>query len=204
MRWPSRWVLAAGAAMVFAGTMGWAGPVHACTCAPTTPEEAFESSDAIFEGRVVAIEAKGPEGVGPKTHRVVLRVVRSWKGVDPKRQQLTVRTSSSEAACGYSFEPDTSYLVYASRGEGGKLKVSLCSRTRPAEKAREDFERLGAGVTPVDVQAEQGTGDTAPGSANNGGAGCRSCALQPGGSSGLPAAAAVLLALLWIRRRPPR
>src|SRR5690606_22193376 len=63
-------------------------------------------------------------------------------------------TNSSSAACGYTFEKNTSYLVYARESEG-RLHVSLCSRTRPMAEAADDLVVLGAGATPVHIEPKQ-------------------------------------------------
>lgn len=125
---------------------------HACKCMLPTPEQAREAAPLIFEGRVSAIEdvpAKPEEGVGTK--RVTLALVRTWKGLESK-ESVVVSTSASSASCGFMFEPNTSYLVYAAEGEGGVIEVSGCSRTRAMTDAADDLAVLGAGITPVEVK----------------------------------------------------
>ena len=82
--------------------------------------------------------------------RVTLQVERWWKGGDTAT--LTVTTINSGAACGFGFQPDTKYLVYAYAERGRKeLNVSLCSRTRSLPQAEQsgDLKELGEGKAPM-------------------------------------------------------
>ena len=102
-----------------------AGEAHACSCMrPPPPEEALEAAEAVFFGEVEAVEASH------RSLRVEIRVDHRWKGLDT--DHLEVWTASSGAACGVSFQPGQSYLVYADRHDD-RLVASLCSRTRRAE-----------------------------------------------------------------------
>ncbi len=123
----------------------------ACKCMLGTVEAGRESAVALFEGRVTTIEdVAAVEGAGGGTKRVTLSLVRTWKGLENK-ESVVVSTSDSSASCGYMFEPNTSYLVYAT-GSEAELQVSGCSRTRLLSDAGEDLGILGAGITPVDVK----------------------------------------------------
>jgi MYXO-CTERM domain-containing protein len=124
-------------------------PALACSCEPQTVEQAKQSAVAIFQGRVIAVEAapsSSPDALPEKS--VTLEVARSWRGVQ-QQGKVTLRTSESGASCGYSFVLGTSYLIYAS-GEPAKLEVHSCSRTRPLSDASEDLAALGdaEGATP--------------------------------------------------------
>ncbi len=126
---------------------------YACKCIFPETAPAREAATAVFEGRVTAVEEVPPEGeVGMGMKRVTLALVRTWKGLENK-ESVTVSTNASSASCGYDFEPNTSYLVYAGGSEAA-LDVSGCSRTRRMSDASEDLAVLGVGITPVDVKAE--------------------------------------------------
>ena len=182
------------------GPLG-ASRARACSCAARTPEQAFESASAVFEGQVTGIERSkaGPDGGAPEL-LVTLRVVRAWKGVD--HEQVTVLTAGDEAACGYRFQDGKSYLVYAPPGEP-HLRVSLCSRTRPAAEAREEMDAMGVGVVPVrpalsSEEKQLFSSDARPEPRP---AGCASCAIASPRSSIRGWAAGLLVALvLGIRR----
>ncbi|MBO6936175.1 MAG: hypothetical protein JJ863_14455 [Deltaproteobacteria bacterium] len=186
----------------------------ACSCMQQSPADAAASADAIFEGRVVTVEAP-PEGDQSTPVRVTVHVTQQWKGVSTEDVELT--TAPNSAMCGYNFELDQVYLIYAYAEDGG-LGVSLCSRTQPADQADEDRTHLGPGTTPVDPNAEdpgtpgsdEGSSDgTTEDDGSEGGtvsagasaqAGCASCAAS--GTEGLPALLVPgLLFGLALRRR---
>jgi hypothetical protein len=140
-------------ALLCAGLFVAPSVADACKCMFPEAGPAREAAAAVFEGRVTAVEDVPVQGeVGTGTKRVTLALVRTWKGLENK-ESVIVSTSASSASCGYMFEPNTSYLVYAS-GSEANLEVSGCSRTRAMADASDDLAVLGAGITPVDVKAQ--------------------------------------------------
>lgn len=123
---------------------------YACSCAmppgsqKERAERALSSSEAVFSGEVAVIERnqKGPFG---GVDEVSFRVSEVWKG--PKRETLELTTQSQGIACGYHFEEEQEYLVYA-YGKGKPFKVDLCSETKPLSKAGADLAVLGNGEKP--------------------------------------------------------
>ena len=114
---------------------------RACDCAPNPPpKEALAKAAAVFSAKVIKIEDDGAAG-----RKVTLTIQEVWKGVDGKT--VVVSTAKSGAACGYGFQQDQSYLVYAYK-EGAGLRVSLCSRTTPLDKAKDDLKEIGQGKAP--------------------------------------------------------
>lgn len=177
------------------------GDAHACSCMTLTDEAHFAAASAVFEGRVVSIVRLGDPDVGPARLAVTFEVVQTWKAANAER--VVVNTASDGAACGYGFEQDRSYLVYASAGDDGGLVTGLCSGTTLREDADAAVTSMGAGVTPVDVTDEAptpATRTTAPGAG-----GCASCNVGAGRSSPEPllglVGAAVLGAVATRRRR---
>ncbi|MFC1610805.1 hypothetical protein ACFL6C_07595 [Myxococcota bacterium] len=124
------------------------GSAHACSCAqPGTPEEALAASDAVFRGKVTEID-KASAGCGGEMSSadpdyVTLDVSTVWKGEVGKTTEVT--TATSDASCGYTFDLNEEYIVYAKAGSDD-LHVSLCSRTRPVSEASEDLAELGSGT----------------------------------------------------------
>jgi hypothetical protein len=121
--------------------------VWACSCAPPPPpDQALKNAVAVFLGKVVDIEVD--QANYKKT--VTLDVERWWKGGDAGRIQVI--TSLDGASCGYGFQKDGRYLVYAhGRGNNEKLwGVSLCSRTANAlqPQVAQDMKVLGEGAAP--------------------------------------------------------
>jgi len=112
---------------------------YACSCMRQTLEEGAAQAQAIFEGQVTRI--------GPNTAtsfrgvEVEMAVKRAWKGIETNR--VTVITASNSAACGYGFMDGITYLVYAYRENDDRLRVSLCSLTKPIDDAKGDLKHLG-------------------------------------------------------------
>ena len=137
---------------------------YACSCAmpPGTQKEraerALSSSEAVFSGRVTAIEKEVATRRHPGTATATLRVSQLWKG--PERATLEVSTASQESACGFPFEEEREYLVYAY----GKLdlKVDLCSETKPLSIAEADLATLGNGEKPKSSDALTDTSGVVP------------------------------------------
>lgn len=196
-------------ALAVAGVAASSNDARACSCRELSPAEAREGADAVFEGRVEAISASESSGVGPAPMHVTLRVVRTWKGVDQER--VVVRTASSGAMCGYPFEPNRSYLVYAHRTDDHGLRTGLCDRTQPIEEAGEDLDELGAGITPVEPSADsngeksegsQAASATGANARTSSQAGCGSCSTGTSQDFGAPlVGVTLLLAGLVYRRR---
>ena len=121
---------------------------YACSCAmpqgtqKERAERALSSSEAVFSGRVTAIEKEA----ATRTTTATLRVSEVWKG--PERATLEVSTASYEAACGYHFEEGKEYLVYANGKQD--LGVGACGGTVPLSYADEDLALLGNGEKPKD------------------------------------------------------
>jgi hypothetical protein len=120
-------------------TLAYTPRAHACSCMKLTPSEGLTSSYAVFTGVVTQIEKNTRTRFGGL--EVTLRVKQIWKG--DRVEELKVHTAGSSAACGYPFAEGVTYLVYAVRDEADPLRVSLCSRTAPVDKAKEDLDFLG-------------------------------------------------------------
>jgi flagellar hook capping protein FlgD len=129
-----------GLALVFGA---WSD-ARGCSCAiGPSFAEAFQGSDAIFLGEVIAFESAGP-GYYPGMVWVEFRVDRSWKGDPPMTTRLL--TSESSASCGFPFAAGTRYLVYAFRGEWGPgpaLWTHMCWRTHAYSAEDPDLVALG-------------------------------------------------------------
>jgi hypothetical protein len=65
-------------------------------------------------------------------------ILESFKGISGST--VDVRTTVGGATCGYKFVKGREYLVYAAVEPGGALTTSVCTRTRPADKAQADLE----------------------------------------------------------------
>ena len=180
-------------------------PAQACSCLSQTPEQAFESAGAVFEGRVLEtqMEQGRPEGSLPRV-RVRFGVVQSWKGV--KSEQLWAITPSAREACGYDFQVGRSYLVYASSG-GSEMTVSSCGHTKPIAEAQTELKSLGMGAVTVNPEptAEEKKVYADPAAPRPRPAGCASCRVGAIHQDPLPAwqiwTAAAAFALFLRRKR---
>ena len=103
-----------------------------------TTSEGFTSSSYVFTGEVTKIETN--DSTPFRGLEVTLKVKKLWKG-EPK-EIVKVHTAGSSAACGYPFKEGQTYLVYVTSDEADPMRVSLCSRTAPVDRAKEDFDFL--------------------------------------------------------------
>ncbi len=100
----------------------------ACSCLAPTGKlktqvtNAYKGAVAVFSGKVVSVEKSADENYWI----VKFAVQDSWKGIGGT--EITVRTATSSAMCGYQFEDGKEYLVYA-HGTAAELGVGNCSRT---------------------------------------------------------------------------
>jgi hypothetical protein len=128
---------------------------NACSCLPRTPQQNFQSSEAVFSGRVINITnfTRGARqsytgsysSSEPEAVQVIFEVSKVWKG--KSNQNLVVRTAANSAMCGYNFQQGQEYLVYADEAEN-KLVTGLCNGTKPLSMAQSDLGILGEGKSP--------------------------------------------------------
>jgi len=125
------------------------GDVFACSCvAPGPPCQEYWRADAVFVGLVKAKEikeeiSKTPSGAEVRRLdaevRVTFTITDAFRGVTGK--EVDIFTNNSAAACGYNFERDSVYIVYAHEYPkgGGRLFVSSCSRTQKFSESSPDI-----------------------------------------------------------------
>ncbi len=119
-----------------------------CSCEMSgSALEELERRGAVFSGSVIEIIIEEDEIWGT-VHLVKFDVIEAWKGVEG--QEITVYTASNEAACGYNFQMNKDYLVYANYNNKdtrlGIIGVGLCSRTKLLTDAARDLSELGTVV----------------------------------------------------------
>jgi hypothetical protein len=115
----------------------------ACTCAYPTFEEEMKKAHAVFIGKVVQMSQES-EGI----LRVDLVTRKKWKG--QVAEKVTIHTPDDSAACGYPFQKQVEYLIFARNdsseekqpGEHRALEVSLCSLTKPVSDAAHELGKL--------------------------------------------------------------
>jgi tissue inhibitor of metalloproteinase len=115
-------------ALALSGIAATDSPCWACSCAADTPKGYAKRADVVFTGRVRAVANGDDDGVsGDDNLRVRFRVKTVYKG--KARRRTTVRTSESEAACGFTFDEGKRYTVFAQKANH-KLSTNLCSGTK--------------------------------------------------------------------------
>jgi hypothetical protein len=133
-------------------------PASACSCAmPGSVEEELKQKTAVFSGKVIDINRSSNVFLqSSEPVQVLFEVNEVWKGSN--KSQVIVHTGSDSASCGFEFELNKEYIVYA-YGENGDLGTGLCERTKLLSEASEDKELLGSGNIPtesVDLQERSG------------------------------------------------
>lgn len=109
-------------------------------CATLPFNEAYNSAEAVFVGKVLSEEKNGDV----KTFE--LEIEKYWKGATKKKIKINVYETMRYQAW---FRVGERYLIYATADDDGKLNVGRCSRSNEADDALEDLEKLGAGKNPV-------------------------------------------------------
>jgi hypothetical protein len=108
-------------------------------CAIPAFRSAYSQSKAVFVGEVVGEEKSGD------TRIFDFKVEKYWKGTKSARLKIMVYETARYQAW---FKKGGKYLIYATAGTDGELYVGRCSRSRDAEDAEEDLQKLGEGKIP--------------------------------------------------------
>ena len=112
------------------------GFLYSCSCLePPPPQEAYEDSDIVFSGELsnIILDDSG------YYYEVTFQIIDIWKGDD--FEEIIILTETSSDACGYDFQINQEYLVYAYYYNGG-IYTNICTRTNLLEYASEDLEYL--------------------------------------------------------------
>jgi len=67
-------------------------------------------------------------------------LVKIWKG--DRSAVSEIYTGANSAICGYEFQVGETYVIYAYKGDNGRLHTNICTRTAPVEAAGEDLKYL--------------------------------------------------------------
>ena len=120
-----------------------AEPAQACTCSgPATPAEGLKRSAAVFRGRVTEISRPFLDRLGlTKTggHRVEFEVLKRWKGASSRSAAIVTRLTGE--ACGFPFEKNKEYLVYAVT-EPSDIQSGICTGTKNIADAEQEMKEL--------------------------------------------------------------
>ena len=115
-------------------------------------EQSTDDSSTIFLGTVVEFQIIAISSGIQDMRAALFEVDRYWKSPSDADlyREAVVFTAIDHGACGFDFEKDTDYLVYASSRDNGTLYTSIGTRTMPLESAQEDLTMLGLGVEPTE------------------------------------------------------
>ncbi len=124
----------------------------ACSCIkPELSANVAREYDVIFMGTTQPIghvrEGSSAISITFDDKRFIrFDVVQAWTGLDDAVHVVTVETPGTSSLCGYSFKPDTEYIIYANYvrdnngvvlkdGEGNNvIRVTSCSHTKENTK----------------------------------------------------------------------
>jgi hypothetical protein len=121
-------------------------PASLCTCvSPKRPTcEVWWQTSAIFSGRVTRIDTVTEETDGQTRVKnlVTMRVQERWRGLQGARE-VVVATGAGGGDCGFQFETNQTYLVYANQSvQTGRYETGICSRTALIDEAAADLAYL--------------------------------------------------------------
>ncbi len=97
----------------------------------------MRSGDVYFVGTAASV-VEEPQSGGYGTRRYLFTVTEAFTGVSGAVQEVV----STMSSCGVEFSQSRSYLVAARLASDGTVRVHACSRTAPAEDARDEMEIL--------------------------------------------------------------
>lgn len=131
---------------------------YACSCdGPNTIKEELDLSSTVFSGKVVVIiDENKNKSIQSSADPIAVyfKVNEYWKG--PNQSPITVYTVRNTESCGYEFELNQEYLVYANESNG-EIQVNYCSKTTPLSLAENDLSELGKGEKPIELVSNDST-----------------------------------------------
>lgn len=126
---------------------------YACRCKfPPNAKAAAPYATDVFEAVPLGAPSTSPSGTLPQTATYEFEVGRVMKGA--AKGTVKVITNLSSAACGRSYKPGETYILYAQR-DGEMLTDGACSFTATKAKAvmRGDYSFWGDGPPPARTAA---------------------------------------------------
>jgi len=87
-----------------------------------------------------------------RTLKVVLIVDRAWKGV--VRDSVVIWTGTGSGDCGYPFQVNERYLVFAAAADSGAFSTGICTLTQPLAAAGAYVRALGEASVHVEHDSD--------------------------------------------------
>lgn len=115
-----------------------------CECKTFSLQEEVLTTTTILTGKVIAlkenfIDAPSKQTGFPLSIDVTIRVETTLKG--EKSKLIVVRAPVDEATCGFQFQKNKKYLLFASTYEG-TLSTDNCTRTQLLEGAEKEIKAI--------------------------------------------------------------
>ncbi|WP_342568114.1 hypothetical protein MKY09_08970 [Psychrobacillus sp. FSL K6-4046] len=113
-------------------------------------KEELDFSSTVFSGKVVEIiDENKNKSIQSSADPIAVHfeVNEYWKGLN--QSPITVYTVRNTESCGYEFELNQEYLVYANESNG-EIQVNYCSKTTLLSLADKDLSELGKGEKPIE------------------------------------------------------
>jgi len=134
----------AGLALTLGLIAGTPASGVACSCNGSggPPCEATWKADAVFAGTVRSLVEIDHDASGRPYGSLLVTVDVERAFVSAAPGPLELITGRGGGDCGYAFAVGQRYLIYAARTPIGRWSASICSRTRPLDKAQEDLQYL--------------------------------------------------------------
>ncbi len=102
----------------------------ACKCRQQSIEENMAVADHVFLAKVIGIKKSKLNNEST----VTIRVSRHFKG-KTRAKTIKITTAMESASCGFSFEMDKNYVIYAYKTvTRNQLTTSSCTRTTASVK----------------------------------------------------------------------
>jgi hypothetical protein len=118
-------------ALFFVGAFDRPSQASCCRGVPRG-EDAFKNAKVVFMGKVMSIKVLTKPNEPIPDERVYFAVQKSWKGAPGQKISLT--TSTDPAGCGFHFDKNQSYIVFAHDENGlNSLNTDLCDPNVEAE-----------------------------------------------------------------------
>lgn len=100
----------------------------ACDCAYQTPQAHLDQADLVFIGKVLEVRSSWGQ------MEVKFQTIEFQRaGEDDQEEKILVYTGENEAECGYTFEKDGVYQVFANK-ESDRFMTNLCSGNQRLRK----------------------------------------------------------------------
>ena len=129
-------------------------PTQACSCiAPPPPKEKLRTSGLVFRGTVINVKEsrKTTGNFINYQNEIEFQSSKIWKGENSSK--IILYTASNGAACGYNFEKNKEYIIYAYKS-GDTYSTTSCNGNVSDKEIEQESKAL-VEITPGIESTEQ-------------------------------------------------